>query len=210
MLQHNDIWRAIDLLAKEHGYSPSGLARRAGLDPTTFNKSKRVGPDGRPRWPSTESIAKVLEATGVSMARFVAYFDQMVQGTGDRRQLPLLRLSDIAGQSFDAAGRPNGGGWNEFALSAIGDPGAYALAVVGDSLAPTFRDGDILIVSPEAGLRRGDRVVVKLTNGTLLVKLLMRRNAKKLELSGLAPGEGDTAIANDDVAFVHRIVWVNL
>ena len=47
--------------------SASGLAKRAGLDPTSFNKSKRVTGEGRPRWPSTESLAKVLEATGASL-----------------------------------------------------------------------------------------------------------------------------------------------
>ena len=64
MLSHDSIWAAIDRLAEQHSLTPSGLARRAGLDPTSFNKFKRVGADGRMRWPSTESIAKVLEATG--------------------------------------------------------------------------------------------------------------------------------------------------
>ena len=47
MLKHTDIWRAIDRLAAQHGLSASGLARRAGLDPTTFNKSKRTTNDGK-------------------------------------------------------------------------------------------------------------------------------------------------------------------
>ncbi len=64
MLSHDQIWGAIDALAERYRMSPSGLAKRAGLDPTTFNRSKRVGADGRERWPSTESLAKVLAATG--------------------------------------------------------------------------------------------------------------------------------------------------
>src|SRR4029434_9445047 len=67
MLTHNQIWTAIDRLAARAKLTPSGLARKAGLDPTTFNKSKRVTPEGRPRWPSTESIAKSLQATGVTI-----------------------------------------------------------------------------------------------------------------------------------------------
>ncbi|ODN69108.1 hypothetical protein A6302_03579 [Methylobrevis pamukkalensis] len=63
MLSHDQIWSAVDALAARFGLSPSALARKAGLDPTTFNKSKRFAGDGRPRWPSTESLAKVLEAT---------------------------------------------------------------------------------------------------------------------------------------------------
>ena len=52
-MRHEDIWRALDSLAAERGLSASGLARRSGLDPTTFNPSKRSTPEGRARWPST-------------------------------------------------------------------------------------------------------------------------------------------------------------
>ena len=72
MLTHFQIWRGIDTLASRHGLSPSGLARLAGLDPTTFNKSKRGADAGKLRWPSTESLAKVLTATGASLDDFVA------------------------------------------------------------------------------------------------------------------------------------------
>lgn len=68
MFTHEQIWSAIDRLAKDKGYSPSGLAKKAGLDPTTFNKSKRLSADGKPRWPSTESIAKILTVTGASLS----------------------------------------------------------------------------------------------------------------------------------------------
>ena len=49
----------------------SGLAKKAGLDPTTFNKSKRITPEGRARWPSTELVAKALAATGTKVETFV-------------------------------------------------------------------------------------------------------------------------------------------
>src|SRR5437764_11711641 len=71
MLTHDQIWGAMDRLAERAGLSASGLARRAGLDPTTFNKSKRITVDGRERWPSTESVAKALAATGSSIEIFV-------------------------------------------------------------------------------------------------------------------------------------------
>jgi len=72
MLTHSDIWNAVDRLAARAGLSASGLAKKAGLDPTTFNKSKRITPEGRNRWPSTESIAKSLQATGVTVDTFVS------------------------------------------------------------------------------------------------------------------------------------------
>ena len=53
-LSHAKLWKALDALARHEGTSPSGLARRAGLDATSFNPSKRFGPGEppRPRWPA--------------------------------------------------------------------------------------------------------------------------------------------------------------
>ncbi len=88
MLSHDDIWNALDRLAAAFGYSPSGLAKQAGLDPTSFNKSKRVSPDGKPRWPSTESIAKVLSVTGATMSEFITLVEQDASGSKRKKALP--------------------------------------------------------------------------------------------------------------------------
>ena len=69
---HAKVWRAIDRTAKAHGLSASGLARAADLDPTSFNKSKRVSPSHKPRWPSVETVAKVLNCVGDSVEDFIA------------------------------------------------------------------------------------------------------------------------------------------
>ena len=89
MLSHDSIWKAIDALAAREDLSPSGLARLAGLDPTTFNPSKRFLADGRPRWPSTQSIAKILMATQSSPALFFS------QSCADNSSLPA-HLLDVA------------------------------------------------------------------------------------------------------------------
>jgi len=72
-MTHYQIWHAIDLLAHAHRLSCSGLAKLSGLDPTIFNKSKRFSKYNQPRWPSTSSIAKILDATGVSIMDFCKY-----------------------------------------------------------------------------------------------------------------------------------------
>ncbi|EBV3600078.1 helix-turn-helix transcriptional regulator, partial [Salmonella enterica subsp. enterica serovar Virchow] len=41
MLSHERVWAAIDALAARNDLSASALAKRAGLDSTAFNKSKR-------------------------------------------------------------------------------------------------------------------------------------------------------------------------
>lgn len=73
-MTHADVWFAIDSFAKDRNISCSGLAKRSGLDATTFNKSKRWSKYGQPRWPSTNSIAKILESTGASLYDFIKYF----------------------------------------------------------------------------------------------------------------------------------------
>ncbi len=107
MLTHSDIWRAIDRLAREYGLSPSGLARRSGLDPTTFNKSKRTSRDGKLRWPSTESIAKILTATGADLGEFVSYAGA-APAAGAVPTIPFLGLAArrrLGRGSFSRPGR---------------------------------------------------------------------------------------------------------
>src|SRR6187399_1278451 len=92
MLSHDQIWGALDRLAARADLSPSGLAKRAGLDPTTFNKSKRITPDGRARWPSTESVAKALTATGTPIDTFVQLIEETGHSTA-KKTVPLIGLA---------------------------------------------------------------------------------------------------------------------
>ena len=207
MLTHDQIWTALDRLAERAGLSPSGLAKRAGLDPTTFNKSKRITPDGRERWPSTESVAKALAATNSSIDTFV----QLIGDSARTLQsVPLLGFAQAgAGGYFDDGGFPAGKGWDEVGLPSVNDDNAYALEISGDSMKPAYRDGDIIVVSPGTPIRRGDRVVVKTSGGEVMVKELKRRTAKTLELQSLNPNHVDRTLASADVEWIARIVWAS-
>src|SRR6476661_3316653 len=207
ILTHGQVWGALDRLAERAGLSPSGLARRAGLDPTTFNKSKRITPDGRERWPSTESLAKALAATGSSIDTFVQLIGDAARTV---QSVPLLGLAQAgSGGHFDDNGFPAGKGWDEVALPAASDEHAYALEVSGDSMKPAYRDGDVIVVSPGTPIRRGDRVVVKTSGGEVMVKELKRRTTKTLELQSLNPAHVDRTLNADDVEWIARIVWVS-
>ncbi len=207
ILTHAQVWTALDRLAERAGMSPSGLAKRSGLDPTTFNKSKRVTGDGRERWPSTESVSKALAATNSSIETFVQLIGDGARGT---QSVPLLGLAQAgSGGHFDDTGFPAGKGWDEVALPSSGDEHAYALEISGDSMKPAYRDGDIVIVSPGTAIRRGDRVVVKTSDGEVMVKELKRRTAKQLELQSLNPAHADRTLDADDVAWIARIVWAS-
>jgi phage repressor protein C with HTH and peptisase S24 domain len=214
-MKHEDIWRALDTLAAEHGLSPSGLARRAGLDPTTFNPSKRRMPDGRARWPSTESLAKVLDATGANLEAFTALVSgaRVLPGAGRpaaARRIPLIGLAQAGGEGFfDDGGYPVGGAWDEVGLPEVADPNAYALEISGDSMEPVFRDGDLIVVSPAAPIRRGDRVVVRTRRGEVMAKQLQRRSARRVELLSLNPAHPSYSFDLAEIAWIHRIVWAS-
>src|SRR5436305_3805464 len=189
MLTHDQIWGALDRLAAHAGLSPSGLAKRAGLDPTTFNKSKRITSDGRERWPSTESVAKALAATNSTIDTFV----QLIGDTaGTAQAVPLLGFAQAgAAGYFDDGGLPAGKGWDQVALPSVNDEHAYALEISGDQMKPAYRDGDVIVVSPGTPIRRGDRVVVKTRAGEVMIRELKRRTAKTLELQSINPTNAD-------------------
>lgn len=213
MLSHDRIWAAIDGLAARLKMSPSGLARKAGLDPTTFNKSKRMASDGRPRWPSTESIAKVLEATGTSSEAFFAEPEASLRSLRavppPRTSVPLLGSAEAGvGGYFDDAGFPAGQGWEEVELPGA-DDSLYALEVSGQSMMPLYRDGDVLVVKPGAPVRRGDRVVVRTKGGEVMVKVLQRQTARTLELASVNPEFPDRQFPLADIEWIARILWVS-
>jgi phage repressor protein C with HTH and peptisase S24 domain len=207
MLTHDQIWGALDRLAERAGLSASGLAKKSGLDPTTFNKSKRVTPEGRERWPSTESVAKALAATNVSIDSFTQLIEDSPRTV---QSVPLLGFAQAgSGGYFTDGGFPVGRGWDEVGLPSVNDEHAYALEISGDSMKPAYRDGDVIVVSPGAPIRKGDRVVVKTKDGEVMVKELKRRTAKTLELSSLNPNHVDRTLAATDVDWIARIVWAS-
>ena len=216
MLKHSDIWRAIDGLAAQAGTSASGLAKRAGLDPKTFNKSKRVSADGKLRRPSTGSVSKILEATGVSFADFVGLISggkpapTAPAAAVAMQRIPVIGYAQAGNDGFfDDGGYPVGTGWDELLFPAVGDDHAYALEISGDSMDPVYRDGDTVIVAPSAQLRRGDRVVVRLRNCEVMAKQLVRETATRIELMSINRAHPDRVIAREDVSWMARIIWAS-
>ncbi|ORE89792.1 helix-turn-helix transcriptional regulator [Aurantimonas sp. 22II-16-19i] len=216
MFSHDRIWAAIDALAARNNLSASGLARRAGLDPTTFNRSKRSAGDGRPRWPSTESIAKVIEATGATIEEFTTLMagkgsvDAGLQARRASVTVPLLGFAQAgAGGFFDDAGFPVGQGWDEIQLPAQSDEATYALEVSGHSMMPLYRDGDVIIVAPGASVRRGDRVVVRTREGEVMAKILQRRTARSIELGSVNPDYPDRQFGVEEIEWMARILWAS-
>lgn len=210
MLTHKQVWASLDALAAQNRLSPSGLAKLAGLDPTTFNKSKRGSPSGKLRWPSTESLSKVLAATGTNLEDFVALVGGQGSAQRESHLVPLVGLAQAGSHGyFTDAGFPAGAGWDGIPFPELTDEHAYALEIAGDSMLPVYRDGDRIVVSPAASVRRGDRVVVKTVGGEVMAKQLMRQTAQRIELKSLNPAYEDRAFAPDEILFMHRIIWAS-
>jgi len=210
MFTHADIWAALDYLAEQSGMSASGLARRAGLDATAFNRSKRTAPSGKARWPSTESLAKVLDTLDISFEEFghIARHRRM-----RITHIQLIGAAQAGGDGyFDDSGFPCGGGWDEIALPGISservDENMYALEIAGESMAPAYRPGDKILVSPNTQARRGDRVVVKTRAGEVMAKELGRATEMEIELISLNPEHPDRLLKRRDLEWIARIMWV--
>jgi phage repressor protein C with HTH and peptisase S24 domain len=207
MLTHPQVWGAIDRLAARYDFSASGLAKKAGLDPTSFNRSKRITPEGRPRWPSTESIAKILQATGATIDEFVSLLSQK-KGRRPTKPMPVIGLAQAgSGGYFDGRGFPAGSGWDEIPFPNVNDEHAYALEISGPSMEPLYRKGDIIVVSPAAPVRKGDRVVMKTKNGEVTAVELKRKAPKSVQVVALTPGRRDRTLPASDIFWIARIVW---
>ncbi len=221
MIEHMDIWTAIDRLATAHGLSASGLAKRAGLDPTSFNPSKRTAPGGKLRWPTTESISKILAATNTGFSNFVALVERgdlapsspselAKAGKGGRRSVPLLGFAEAGDKGyFDDSGFPVGHGWDQIQIPSLADPHAYALQVSGNSMEPVYRAKDILIISPKEEVRKGDRIVFKTEAGEVMAKEVVKKTASRLDVRSLNPTHGERSFGMKDITWIAKVVWVS-
>ncbi len=210
MFTHKQVWAAIDTIAERYGFSASGLAKKSGLDPTSFNPSKRTGPDGRPRWPTTESVANLLTAAGASVEEFADLLAGRKGQPPKLKQIPLLGLARAGkGGYFDDSGFPHGNGWDEIDVPGVTDTSAYALEITGDSMMPVYREGDTIIVSPNATVRKGDRVVVKTTDGQVMAKIMQRQTSRTLELASFNKDHATKTMDMKDVDWMARIVWAS-
>ena len=208
-LSHHRLWKALDALAARENTSASGLAKRAGLDATAFNPSKRFGPGEppRPRWPSTESLTRVLEVTGLSLAQFAELAEDAPPA---KRSVPMLGLAQAGLDGFfDAGGFPTGDGWDATDLPAP-TPSLFSLTIQGDSMTPLYREGDRVLVDREGPEpRRGDRVVVCTTDGETVAKELLSLTARAATLGSINPAYAPRTLPRREIDWMARIQWVS-
>ena len=202
-MQHGDIWRGIDLLAKHHGLSTSGLAKLAGLDATAFNKSKRRPKNGRPRWPSTESISRILSAVGTDFEAFA----RLVSGR-KATEIPLLTRSEV--EMMTAPPLAQGSmiqDMQTFAPPRLSEfEQSFAVEIGEDDLAPTYAAGDRLIATLQTELAVGDRVIIKPQLHRALFGTLCAVSRDHVEID---TSSGQHMFDRAALEWTARILWIS-
>ena len=74
---------------------------------------------------------------------------------------------------------------------------------------PAYRDDTLIVVSPAASIRRGDRVVVKTRGDKVKVEELRRRTGKSIKLRSIDREQKEQALPVRDVAWMHRVIWAS-
>lgn len=207
MLSHERVWAAIDQLALKNDLSPSGLARRAGLDPTTFNESKRIATGGRPRWPSTESIAKILDATGARLDEFAALMETGAQAAETAwPSAPTIGFASATGQ---AAMKPADGSGSIPSLKSRAPKGEFTYTVTDERYLPLYRPGDIVIADATVPIRRGDRILMKRTGESISVAVLDRNMPSVLKVRTIGDKPAINQFKHSEIDWIARILWVS-
>ncbi|AGH16681.1 helix-turn-helix transcriptional regulator [Candidatus Liberibacter asiaticus] len=224
---HKKIWEAIDRMAERHNLTPSGLARKAGLDPTSFNKSKRFGIEGRNRWPSTESIFKILAATNETICQLLDLpFSDGRTTEKKEKEIPLLYFPPSgSGGFFDSGVFPTGNKWNTVGVPEIRSPhnGIYAIQTQDTrhktqdtrhktqdtSMLPLYRKGDILILNSAIQVNCGDRLLIKPRTGDIVAKVLISRRGRSIDLMSLNCCYPVDTVEMSDIEWIARILWAS-
>lgn len=205
-MQYEQVWNAVDKLASSQGLSPSGLAKKAGLDATTFNKSKRIRPDGKKRWPSLDSINKILEVSGITFEQFynLAEGESAVKFTPS---IPFIKFTQLNKQPRIQNKELHTGTWNKIRFPDSKDK-LYAIDLDNEDFAPLYRYGTLVIASKNSEIRRRDRIIIVDINGQLDIKEFIRRTASSLEVVDINSGL-EASVNLSDIKLVNRIVWAS-
>lgn len=204
-MKYEQVWDAVDKLARAHGLSPSGLAKKAGLDATTFNKSKRIRPDGKKRWPSLDSINKILDACNVTFEQFYSLIDEGLMPEM-MNAVPYINYSRLGSEKEIRDNRLVTDGWKRMHFPDASS-NLYAIDIDVSDFEPFFKNGSAIIVAKNSEIRKNDRIVVILKNGDILIKEFVHRTPSTLVLCDLADFRKEMNVNLVDIELINRILW---
>lgn len=205
-MKYENVWDAVDKLAMSRGLSPSGLARLAGLDATTFNKSKRVRPDGKNRWPSLDSLNKLLEVCNLSFEQFYNMSNREDEKEGN--SIPFIKLSKLEENHEIEDKVLKTPEWNKVIFPDLKDA-MYAVDIDTNDYEPLYRNGSMIVLTGNSDIRNGDRVAIFMEDHKLLLKQFIRRTPSKLMVTDLNDNLKETAVAIAEIRLINRIIWAS-
>ena len=204
-MKYEQVWSAVDNLAKAQGLSPSGLAKKAGLDATTFNKSKRIRTDGKKRWPSLDSLNKVIEVSNITFENFIKLADTM-DYSEISSAIPFIKCSENSNINIKN-NSINTEDWNKISFPG-GKENIYAIEIDSSLDNTPYNQNSTLIVSKNSDIRRGDKVVIFTIDNHIYFQEFVRRTSSTVEFKNIST-ENDFAIDIKDILIVNRILWVS-
>lgn len=205
-MKYENVWNAVDKLATSRGLSPSGLAKLAGLDATTFNKSKRIRPDGKNRWPSLDSINKLLDVCSISFEQFYNLSDSEEEKEGC--SIPFTKLSKLEEAQEIEDKMVKTPKWNKVLFPDLKEA-MYAIEIDTNDYAPLYRNGSMIVLAGNSDIRKGDRVAIFCTGNQLMLKEFIRRTPSKLVLNDINNDNIESTISISDVRLINRIIWAS-
>lgn len=204
MFTHQEIWDAIDRLAMNKDLSTSALAKKAGLDATTFNKSKRITASGKLRWPSTESISKILFVTGVSFHEFVDLTEnEKLQPTYNKDSLPYFR--DIKSiEEFILSG--GGDTKQNYNLLPEKSQKTVCFEITNSSLEPDYKKGQLLILDFDTDYSKDDIILVCNHDKKLFTHKIIQETVETFYTTTLE-NKNQNEISKKDCLWHAKILW---
>lgn len=198
-------------LAAERGVSLASLSRLIGKNASYLQQFLRKG---SPRKLEENDRGLLARFFGVAETELGAsaekYGDGPARTPGGWIDIPRLRLQASAGPGAQVDHEDAIGSFR-FSQQWLRDQGLQparlsAIAVRGDSMEPTLRDGDEILVEEGARAPRDGIHVVRF-EGTLLVKRVDTSRAGRVRLISDNPAYSPIDCAAEDVELVGRAVW---
>lgn len=204
MITQNTFWGVLDAVAERNGMALSTLGKRIGMDKTSLLPSKRVV-NGEMRWPSTKTLADVLNGMNVSVDEFAGILTGRKISFNEK--LPAITLSSVmAGRAYRKDGEKNDSAWE-----AIEHPMAEAMDVwvlIVDRAMPGLKEGSKMFLRDNTEIRSGDTVLVASENFSGIAKM-RRMTATTTAVTSTANNE-EILIPSNEVRHISRVQLVEV
>ena len=191
--------------ARRHaGLTQAELAQRVGITQVSISDLER----GKSQ--ATSFIAQIAAACGVSplwLADGVgAMADQSNVEPGPPITSPFRAVKIVGTAQMGAEGYwcqlDEGDGVVDVPSS---DPGAYALRLKGDSMAPAIRSGWIAVIEPNHRLVPGEYVMIRLHDDESMLKELLYANDVEISVMSINDAYGRRTIPVEQIAQIHYV-----